>query len=101
VSGKEIRDVRNHNVAASDFRKVDGGLKMVLSVRSDQRLALRERLEARRQRGELFYGIHVSDRALMTCLIDTGGNGEVHFIDAADGGYALAARELKDQIKSA
>lgn len=98
MGDKDLRKVREQNVQASDFRKVDGGLKMVLSVTTDQRIRLRERLESRRSAGELYFGIHVSDRALMTCLIDTGGNGEVHFIDAADGGYALAARELKAQV---
>lgn len=96
--GKELRRVKQHNVAASDFRKLDGGLKMVLSVTPEQRTMLRHALEGRRRAGELYFGMHVSDRALMTCLIDVMGNGEVHFIDAADGGYALAAREMKEQI---
>jgi Protein of unknown function (DUF3095) len=32
---------------------------------------------------------------LVTCLV---GNQQVHLVDAADGGYALAAKQLKQQI---
>ena len=35
----------------------------------------------------------------MTCLVfDLTSAEHVHFIDGADGGFALAARQLKEQI---
>ena len=34
----------------------------------------------------------------MTCLMHVGSAREVHFIDGADGGYALAAKMLKGQV---
>jgi hypothetical protein len=47
------------------------------------------------QEGKIYFGLHVSDRALVTCLV---GSQAVHLVDAADGGYALAAKQIKQQI---
>ncbi len=96
--GKNLRDVRKDNVLSSDFRKYDGMLKMVISASPENRRSLKSYLEEQRKEGRLFYGLHVSNRALLTCLIQWGSQNEVHFVDAADGGYALAAKELKKQI---
>lgn len=62
--------------------------------------ALRERLSAEHRAGRLCFGIHTSDTALMTCVIDGYDGNHVHFVDGADGGYALAAKELKGQLKA-
>ena len=37
----------------------------------------------------------------MTCAISAYQGDHVHFIDGADGGYALAAKQLKGQLKLA
>ncbi|MCJ2541500.1 DUF3095 family protein [Synechococcus bigranulatus str. 'Rupite'] len=55
-------------------------------------------LETRFRQGELAYGIHISDRALLTCLVFERDGRQVHFVDGADGGYALAARDLKTRL---
>lgn len=45
------------------------------------------------------YGLHQSDSALMTCsLFSLEESEHIHFIDGSDGGYALAARQLKQQL---
>jgi hypothetical protein len=44
------------------------------------------------------YGLHISDRALMTCLVFERNGRQVHFVDGADGGYALAAKEMKQKL---
>ena len=49
--------------------------------------------------GKLVYGFHVSDRALMTCLVYKAQGRHTAFIDGADGGYALAAKVLKENLK--
>jgi hypothetical protein len=100
-SGKYFRDIKMDNVVNSDFRKYDGTLKMVVSCTEDQRKDFQNVLEARRHSEEIYYGLQVSDRALLTCLIQFGSGEEVHFVDAADGGYASAAIMLKQQMKSA
>ncbi|MEX2444037.1 MAG: DUF3095 family protein, partial [Alkalispirochaeta sp.] len=63
----------------------------------DQRRRITARLEELRREGAIRFGYHTSDRAIMTCLIHTNHNDEVHFVDSADGGYAVAARMLKSQ----
>jgi hypothetical protein len=86
----------------SDHRKLADTLHMVLDCREAEAAAIEADLAARHARGEIAYGIHLADRALMTCLVfSLGEKRHVHFIDGADGGYALAAVQLKSQLGAA
>jgi hypothetical protein len=96
--GKRLKDVREDNIRNADIQKLDGAMKMVLSLTREQREEILAGLEKMRGDGLIWYGSHRSDRAIMTCLIHTNNEDEVHFVDAADGGYAMAARMLKEQI---
>ena len=89
---------RKEVVENADFRKFDGALKMVIDGSAAQESKLTEYLENRRQAGELIYGIHSSQYAIMTCLVFTPGQDHAHFVDGSDGGYALAAKMLKTQV---
>lgn len=82
-------------VANTDFRKFDGCLRFVLAGSAEQRSALEHFLTQREAAGDLVYGVHVSTAAVMTCLIEHRQSAHVHFVDAAGGGYASAARALK------
>lgn len=93
-----LNDLKNYNIQSSDFRKFDGSLKMVVSISPERRKALEEFLQSEEEKGNLFYGMHISDRALLTCLLHSGASQEVHFVDGADGGYALAAKDLKAKL---
>jgi hypothetical protein len=84
-------------IATTDFQKIDGVLRMVISGTVRQRSQLERELEARRIAGELVYGIHVSQAALMTCLVFAYNGEQVHFVDGAEGGYALCAKAIKAQ----
>lgn len=101
VNDYHVKDLKQAQIIASDFRKYDGTLKMVISLNQQERQLFAKFLENCYQQGEIFYGVHVSDRALMTCLLHEGSTREVHFIDAADGGYAFAAKQMKAQIAAA
>jgi len=85
---------------STDFKKFDDVLRMVVSGKTKQREKLIEYLEKKFQEGRLVYGFHISDRALMTCLVFERDGRQVHFVDGADGGYTLAAKKMKDRIKS-
>jgi|JFJP01.1.fsa_nt_gi hypothetical protein len=85
---------------ATDFKKFDDVLRMVISGKTKQRHKLTDYLEKKFQEGRLVYGFHVSDRALMTCLVFERDGRQVHFVDGADGGYALAAKQMKELMKS-
>jgi hypothetical protein len=84
--------------AATDYQKFDDTLRMVISGNTQQRSQLQTYLEQKFTNGSLIYGVHVSDRALMTCLVFERNGRQVHFVDGADGGYAIAAKELKQRI---
>lgn len=88
---------RRELVANTDFRKFDGTVRFVLSGSPAQRTELETFLAGEVRRGILRWGIHVSTGALMTCLIDQRQGAHFHFVDAAGGGYAAAARSLKSQ----
>ena len=85
-------------IAATDYRKFDDMLRMVISGNEWQRKKLTGYLERNYREGKLVYGLHVSDRALMTCLVFERGGQQVHFVDGADGGYALAAKDMKQRM---
>ncbi len=84
--------------ANSDSRKFDEMLRMVIDSTPEQKKSLEEVLARRRESGDIVYGLHASDKALMTCLVFSVDGNHVHFIDGADGGYALAAKEMKAQM---
>ena len=50
--------------------------------------------------GNVVFGMYSASAALMTCVIESHQGAHVHFIDGADGGYALAAKEMKAQLKA-
>jgi Protein of unknown function (DUF3095) len=82
-------------IATTDSEKFDDVLRMVISVTTEQEKKLVDYLEHEYHAGKLIYGTHSSNRALMTCLIFERHGQQVHFVDAAEGGYALAAKEFK------
>jgi hypothetical protein len=91
--------VRQSIMANADIQKFDGSLKMVMACTSENRERLTAYFESLRRKGAIAYGIHVADRAHITCYMQSQ-NTHIHFIDAADGGYALAAKQLKNQLKN-
>lgn len=93
-----VDQIKSYNRLSSDFKKYDGSLKMVLSGTKEARRKLCQWLDEQYSNGRLYYGIHVSNRALLTCLLQTKSSQEVHFVDSADGGYTMAAKMLKEQL---
>lgn len=88
-------DYKKDLVANTDFKKFDGALRLVLSGSPRQREQLEQVLLWMKQRGDVTYGIHVADSAIITCLVEQRQGGHFHFVDAAGGGYAEAARAIK------
>ncbi len=84
-------------VRNSDVRKFVDIYRQILAGTETQRKALNGWLEERYVRGELIYGLHVTDRAHMTCLVFNYAGRHFHFIDGADGGLFLAARAFKER----
>jgi hypothetical protein len=83
-----------------DFRKFDDVLRMVVDVSLEQAKQIEEFLTREHQHDLIAFGIHRSESALMTCLVRSFSGDHVHFIDGSNGGYALAAKQLKAQLAS-
>ncbi len=89
------RAYRRDLVTNTDFRKFDGTVRLVLAGTATQRGELQAYLAGMRDAGAIAHGVHVARSAIMTCLVEKRQGAHFHFVDAAEGGYAAAARELK------
>lgn len=98
VDGVDWGRYKSDMVANTDFRKFDGSVRFVLTGSRDQRRQLERFLDDLWASGTLQYGIHVSESALMTCLIDEYQGEHFHFVDASGGGYARAAAHMKTRL---
>ena len=84
----------------TDFCKHDDTVSFVIDCPQEAVEPIRAYLESQRAAGALRYGMHVSETALMTCLVDSPTqNLHVHFVDGGDGGYTSAAKVLKAQLQ--
>lgn len=86
----------------SDYRKFDDMLRMVIDCTPKQVKEIRDYLTGLHASGQIYFGLHESSHALMTCLVgNLSEGGHIHFVDGGDGGYAIAAKYLKDQMSHA
>ncbi len=86
----------------SDYRKFDDALRMIIDCSSSQAEEIRKTLKSMYEEEEIFYGVHESETSLMTCYVNGLDEGKhIHFVDGGDGGYAMAAKQLKRQMKDA
>lgn len=84
----------------TDYQKFDDMIRMVRDVSQSQIDRIKAVLERERQNGSVAYGVHFSNEALMTCLVFSLDH-HIHFVDGSGGGYALAAKQLKEQLRIA
>ena len=85
-------------VRNTDVRKFNDVFRQILAGNAAQREALDAWLAERYAKRELVYGLHVTNRAHMTCLVFNYSGKHLHFIDGADGGLFLAAKQFKERV---
>ena len=86
-------------IEQTDHRRFDDVLRLVIDCTPEQIKAMEDCLESLRANGDIAYGMHTADCAVMTCIVfDLDKSQHVHFVDGGDGGYALAAKQLKAQL---
>ena len=94
-----FRPYTNSIPSHSDFRKFDDTLRLVIDCSHQEIESITQYLESEKEAQTLFYGLHISNEALMTCYVqDTQNGNHIHFVDGGDGGYAMAAKQLKAQM---
>ena len=85
----------------SDYRKFADSLRMVIDCSTREADGIESILRESEAAGLIDSGIHRASTALMTCFVSsTDDGGHVHFIDGGDGGYAMAAQELKARTQT-
>lgn len=102
VGGFDPQKYRAEITTNTDFCKHDDTVSFVLDCPTDGIAAIRTYLETQHAAGAFRFGMHVSETALMTCLVASATqNQHVHFVDGGDGGYTAAAKGLKAQAAAA
>ncbi len=99
VEGIKIRQYVQDNATHSDFRKFDDMLRLVFDCSQGRKLQLMSLLESYRLENKIYYGVYESESALLTCFVQGLNKGmHLHFVDGSDGGYAMAAKQMKEQM---
>jgi hypothetical protein len=94
--GLDVQLYKADSAQRSDFRKFDDGLKMTVDLNETQLARIETMLTSAAKAGICRYGLHRQSEALMTCIVPSPFmRDHMHFIDGADGGYAMAAAQLK------
>jgi hypothetical protein len=89
---------RDEMRANTDYQRFDGTLRIIVDCSEAELQRVVAMLDRMHRANKVFYGLHVADSALMTCvLLNLAGGKHLHFVDGANGGFALAAKALKAQ----
>lgn len=93
------RRPKKNMTTSSDTLKIDTTLKTIFAGDPAKREKFISWLDAQEKKGNLLYGINITDFAVMTCYIEEKDQAHIRFIDGFGGGYTRAAIELKKKIK--
>jgi hypothetical protein len=85
-------------VINSDHRKFDDMLRIVISGSREQRLKMQSFLENKFEQARLGYGMHITNAAVITCMVFRYQHEHIHFVDGSNGGYVMASQQLKERM---
>jgi hypothetical protein len=81
----------------SDILVIDGRINMVISGTAKQRQLLTDYLDDLEKNELIIYGIHVSEKSIMSCYVRNRNAKHIHFVDGGSSGYTRAAMILKEK----
>jgi len=91
--GKQYRVELQQN---TDYQRFDDTLRILLDCTARQADAVDELLAECAASGDLIFGTHRADSALMTCLVfNLQKKQHIHFVDGNHGGFTNASKGLK------
>lgn len=96
---KKWKFYKRRIIKTTDTEKFDDTLRMVISLSNENFSKIKDYLKEEHSKKNIVYGYQESDSALMTCLIFERHGKHVHFVDSSNGGYALASKMMKNQLK--
>jgi hypothetical protein len=98
----DARAYRRSIAARSDFRKLAGGVRLVLDVSEDEAGRIEALLRAEEAAGRLRFGTARSSEVTITCMVgDFMADRHVHFVDGSALGFWRAAQVLKAKPRPA
>jgi len=98
VGGFDPKQYAQEVSTNTDFCKHDDTVSFVIDCPQDCIAAIEGYLDQQLADGRLRYAMHVSQTALMTCLVTAASGGlHVHFVDGGDAGYTSVAKTMKTQ----
>lgn len=87
-------------IANTDYRKFDEVLRMVMSGTKLQRKKLIEFLDKLHNEKKIIFGLQPSPSAIITCMVFNYDTEHIHFLDGSNGGYSIAAKNMKKQFNN-
>lgn len=92
----DVKAYRQSMAARSDFRKLAGGVRLVLDVTEEEARRIEALLRAEEVSGRLRTGTARSPEATITCMVgDFMADRHVHFVDGSGLGFWRASQVLK------
>jgi len=86
-------------VQLSDTLVMDGRINTVMSGTPQQRKKLMKALDKMEAKGDIIYGLSVSEESVISCYVRNRDDQHIHFVDGAEGGYTRAAKVLKKKLR--
>ncbi len=90
-------DYKKQFIVNTDYRKLDDMLRVVISGTKGEKKFLFNYLDKMEEEGEIVYGSHSSEAAIVTCMVKKYNGFHFHFVDGDEGGYAMAAENLRSK----
>ncbi len=94
IGGFNWKTYKSQLVLHTDYRKFDDMLRVVISASEEEKSDLIAYLNKQEHDGHIVYGAHISDGAIITCMVKKYDGFHYHFVDGSNGGYSVAAKEL-------